>query len=105
MNEMNEASTNNSTPTKLKSQHRCRGLPLSSATLRSALHRGGADPGLRDDVGVITAHQVALSNLSLLLLQHCVQVLITCTTMCHLSTGVSPVTGAWVTCDRCLGDM
>ena len=64
-----------------------RELPSGGAALGSALHRGCAGPGLGDDVGVVTAHEVALSNLSLLLLQHCVQVLVACRTISCLSTG------------------
>ncbi len=58
--------------------HKRQKLPFGCTALGSALNRGGPGAGLREDIGVVTAHEVALSNLSLLLLQHCVQVLITC---------------------------
>lgn len=35
-------------------------------------------PGLGHDIGVVTPHEVTLSNLGLLLLQHRVQVLVSC---------------------------
>ena len=58
-------------------------LPLGCTTLWSPFHSTSASISLRDDVSVVTAHEVALSNLGLLLLQHCVQVLVPCTTPQH----------------------
>lgn len=54
-------------------------LPSSSSTSRAALLCGGASTRLRNDVSVITSHEVALGNLSLLLLQDSVQLLVTYT--------------------------
>ena len=56
-------------------------LPLGCTTLWSPFR--STSISLRDDVGVVTAHEVALSNLGLLLLQHCIQVLVPCTTPTH----------------------
>jgi len=58
-------------------------LPLGCTTLWSPFR--STSISLRDDVGVVTAHEVALSNLGLLLLQHCVQVLVPCTSHNTLS--------------------
>jgi len=44
-----------------------------------SFHSSSASSSLRNDVGVVTAHEIALSDLGLLLLQHCVQVLVPCT--------------------------
>ena len=49
------------------------GCPPSGCTpLRAALRGWGAPLGLGDDIGVVTPHEMALGNLRLLLLQHCV---------------------------------
>lgn len=53
--------------------------PLGCTTLWSPFHSSSASSSLRNDVGVVTAHEIALSDLGLLLLQHCVQVLVPCT--------------------------
>jgi len=59
-------------------------LPFGCTTLGSPFRSTSAG-SLRDDIGVVTAHEVALSNLGLLLLQHCVQVLVPCTSHNTLS--------------------